>query len=353
MFAERLRVIRARLSEKRTHAFLLINSEYSGQPGTRYLSGFSGSSSVLLITKRQEFIITDGRYLAQAKEEAPDFTLVPSGRGPGYVEFGKIAKRLVLRRFALDGTRTSQFAVHKLQSFAEGIELVDVPELLQEIRLVKSAAEIALIKKAATIACAAFKKLLPYVKAGATETTLAARLEFLMKEAGAERIAFETIVASGKNGAMPHGKPTSKKIAKGELITFDFGTVYRGYCSDITRTIAFGKPSAKLREIYETVRAAQELGCKAARAGMTGADLDAVCRNYIAKKGFGKYFLHSTGHGLGMEVHELPSVSSANKNPLPVGAVVTCEPGIYVPGLGGVRIEDDVVLTKNGNIKLS
>ena len=136
-------------------------------------------------------------------------------------------------------------------------------------------------------------------------------------------------------------------------MTFDFGAVYRGYCCDITRTIAVGKPPAKLREIYETVRTAQELGCKKARAGMTGRDLDAVCRNYIEKKGYGKYFVHATGHGLGMEVHELPSVSYGNVNPLPAGAVITVEPGIYVPGLGGVRIEDDLVLTRRASQNLT
>ena len=192
------------VEEKRADAFLVVNHEYSGQPGTRYLSGFSGSSSALLITKSRQYLITDGRYLAQATEEAPDFTLVPSERRQGHPEFARLVAHHKIRHILIDGTRTSQFAAHKLQSFTEGIELVDVPELLQEIRMVKSAAEIALIKKAATIACVAFKKLLPCVKVGETELTLAARLEFFMKEAGAERIAFETIVASGKNGAMPH-----------------------------------------------------------------------------------------------------------------------------------------------------
>ena len=174
-----------------------------------------------------------------------------------------------------------------------------------------------------------------------------------MAEEGAEGIAFPTIVASGKNGALPHARPSDKKIKSGELVTIDFGACFHGYVSDMTRTIAIGKISTRLKKIYEAVRKAQELGCTKAKAGVTGRQIDAVCRDYLTKQGLGKYFAHSTGHGIGMEVHELPIVSSYSDTLLIEGSVITCEPGVYIPNVGGVRIEDALVLTKGGNTNLS
>jgi Xaa-Pro aminopeptidase len=186
-----------------------------------------------------------------------------------------------------------------------------------------------------------------------TEKEIAGRLEDLMTEEGAEGISFPTIVASGKNGAFPHAKASNKKLKKGELVTIDFGARYKGYVSDMTRTVAVGKISPRLKQMYEAVREAQELGCQKAKAVVTGAEIDAVCRNYLTKKGLGRYFTHSTGHGIGMEVHEIPRISPSGAKKLPIGAVITCEPGVYIPNVGGVRIEDALVLTKNGNVNLS
>lgn len=296
-------------------SIIIVNHEYSGQPNTRYLSGFSGSESVLVITPKKKLIITDGRYYLQARQEAPDFTLVK----------------------------------HNKIKYKDSVATL---ERIRQMRIVKKEAELANLQKAADISITAFKRLLPLIKPGVSELWLAAHLELFMKEAGSPKAAFDTIVASGKNGAMPHAQPTTKKIKKGELVTIDFGASYNSYMSDITRTVAVGKVSPKLKEIYEVVRMSQELGCSVIKAGVSGMAVDNLCREYISESGYGKYFLHSTGHGLGMSVHELPVITSSNKQPLPVNSVVTCEPGIYIEGLGGVRIEDALIVKKNGNINL-
>ncbi len=334
-------------------AFLLFNHELSGQPGTRYLSGFSGTESVLLITEKGNFIFTDGRYFSQAREECPDFELVPTGRTLFWEELEKVFRMLDLKKFVFDQSRTNYGAISKLGEKIKGVSVVGSENILQKIRAVKDEREITDIQRAADIAISVFKKLMLGIREGATEKELAWRIEVLMRENGAEKISFDTIVASGSNGAKPHAKPSDKKIVKGELITFDFGCFYNGYASDITRTVALGPVSDKLAEIYETVRIAQELGCEAAKAGVTGSEIDKICRDYISGSGYGEYFLHGTGHGVGMEVHELPYVSASNKEPLPENSVITVEPGIYIEGIGGVRIEDTVVVKKDGSINMS
>ncbi len=346
---------RRAVSREGADALIVVNRERSGQPGTEYLSGFSGSSSLLLITSREMFIVTDGRYHAQVEREAPHAMLVriTQGAGTAFDMLVPHLRRLRVRSVLVDGTRTTHAEMQKLAAMERGIKIVSKDDLLANLRTVKSDEEVALIRKAGAIARRAFTALKPFIKPGASERWLAAKLEFLMKEHGADGAAFDTIVASGKNGALPHARPGSKKLKSDELVTIDFGAKYRGYMSDVTRTIAVGKISTKLAEVYEAVKNAQALGCKGARAGMTGAELDAICRGYLAKRGYEKYFIHGTGHGLGMEVHEPPYVNSMNNKKLPAGAVITCEPGIYIRGLGGARIEDDLVLKKNGALNLT
>ncbi len=347
------------LTANHADAFLLINSEGSGQPGTQYLSGFSGSASMLLIAKKDRCIVSDGRYYEQIKKEAPSFELITEdaqGTLTARETLIKLLKKMNIRSVLVDGTRTTHGDVEKVSGAVRGLQILNKENILEELRIVKSAGEIVLIKKAGAIALRAFKKLRPFIKPGATEQSLAARLEYGMKEAGAEEPAFYTIVASGKNGAFPHARPTNKKLKSGELVTFDFGARYKGYHSDITRTLAVGVWNtipAKLKEIYDVVQSAETLGRTAACAGMTGNELDAICRDYIAGRGFGKYFIHGTGHGLGMEVHEMPRVNHSNPAAMPAGAVITCEPGIYIKGLGGVRIENDLLLAKSGAVNLT
>ena len=304
MNTQRINPMRAEMAAVKTDAFLLVNHEQSGQPATRYISGFLGTESVLMITKKRHYIIVDGRYYVAAKTQAPLFTLLKRD-----APLNQLLKNLFaterIKTVLIDGSHTHYSFVENLKRVVK-IQIKSDPELLHRIRIIKDNEEIQYLQKAADISVIAFKRLLPRIKPGVTELWLAAQLELLMKESGSGPIAFDSIVASGENGAKPHAKPTTKKIKKGELITFDFGASYAGYMSDITRTVAVGALSPKWREIYETVQKSQELGCKTARAGITGAELDNVCREYIDARGYGKYFLHSTGHGLGMQVHELP-----------------------------------------------
>ncbi|KKU86446.1 MAG: hypothetical protein A3G60_03415 [Candidatus Ryanbacteria bacterium RIFCSPLOWO2_12_FULL_47_9c] len=348
MIQSRLARVRRLMHTERADAFFVFNNEESGQPGTRYLSGFSGSASVLAVTRRICFLMTDGRYFEQVALEAPGVILVRLGEQPVGEWISNLAKKEHWKRVLVDGIVTSAADFALLKKRLRGVNISVAPGFLQQIRTVKETDEVKNIGRAAKIAAGAFHKFLKTIKIGETEKLLAARLDFFMKECGAERIAFDTIVASGANGARPHAQPTDKKIKKGEFITFDFGAVYHGYACDITRTAALGRISPALRSLYEAVRAAQRAGCLAARAGITGAALDEVCRAVLREHGYEDYFLHSTGHGLGMEVHELPIVSRANSKKLPAGSVITCEPGVYVAGLGGVRIEDDLALTKTG-----
>lgn len=330
--------------------FVVYNIEYSGQPGTQWLSGFSGSSSVLIMTAQHKILLTDGRYTNQAKLEAPAWDIVTIDRG-GYIESSvAIIKKLKVQKIAVDSTRTSYDAMLALSAH---VAVKAMPQVLQTWRIIKTKREIACIQRAIDTAIRAFEALLPTMRVGMTERQCAARLEYLMKQEGADAIAFDTICVSGIRTALPHGTPSDRKIKKGELITVDFGAVVDGYCSDITRTITLSEPPPKLRKIYEIVREAQELGCNAIKAGVTGRAVDATVRDHIARKGYGKYFLHGTGHGLGMEVHELPYINHSNAMPLDVGAIVTCEPGIYIDGVGGVRIEDDLIVTKTGSRNLT
>jgi len=353
MTKDRVAKIREIIKKENASAFLIVNHEYSGQPGTHYLSGFSGSESILVITETEETIFTDGRYFAQIKEECANCTLVPFERFSPIKQLVSFLGKSAPQKILLDSSRTTFDIVEQLKENLKGVDVKGVRNILQEIRITKEDEEVKAIQEATNIAATAFEKLLTQIKEGQTEIELACKLEALMREGGADKISFDTIVVSGVNGAKPHGKPSSKAIEKGELITFDFGCFKDGYASDTTRTIALGEPAPKLKEIYEVVKESQELGCQKARAGMTGGELDAICRNYIKEKGYGEYFLHSTGHGLGMEVHELPYVSGSHNAPLLENSVITIEPGIYIEGLGGVRIEDAVLLKKDGIQNLS
>ncbi|MDO8664831.1 MAG: aminopeptidase P family protein [Candidatus Liptonbacteria bacterium] len=361
MNQKRIERILAEVHSVGADAFLLFNHELSGQPGTQYLSGFSGTESVLLIAEKWKFIFTDGRYFSQAREECPDFELVPTSSStkltasqPSFwEELEKICRKLDLKKIVFDSVRTNYGQISRFKEKMGNISVTGVENILQKIRVVKDEAELEQIQKAVSIATKSFNELLPFIKEGATENELSWKLETLMRNNGAEKISFDLIIASGTNGAKPHAKTSDRKIQKGELVTLDFGCSFNGYVSDVSRTVAMGKISDKLAEIYETVKVAQELGCKAVKAGISGSEIDKICRDYISSKGYGEYFLHGTGHGVGMEVHELPYVSGVNKEPLQENSVITIEPGIYIEGIGGVRIEDTVVVKKDGSINMS
>ena len=348
-----LRKIRKILVEKHADVFWLPNHEKSGQPATRYLSGFTGSDSHLLVTKNKAYLLTDGRYLVAARKEAPDCAILDVAKQRLSELLKKILPKTGKRVILIDGSVTYFSLVEKIKEKIPNVKIENVDGLLKELRRVKTSAEIALLKKAADISCTAFEKLLPFIKAGVTEKWLARKLTDLLLDCGAEGISFEPIVASGKNAALPHAKPTDKKLARGELVIIDFGATYKGYISDMTRTVAVGKISPRLMRIYETVKESQEKGCETVRAGVPARTVDSACREVLNKVGFAKYFSYATGHGIGMEVHELPIISPKQERKLEAGEVITCEPGVHIKGLGGVRIEDSLVVTKRGVINLT
>ncbi len=341
MNSQRLDALRLKISQSRLDALLV-----TFLPNVRYLSGFSGSNGICIVTEQQQSFLTDGRYRLQAREEVRGYHLVIA---MGSLFEGAAQKGLFPKRGKI-GYEAQHLTVAELRNLRKLLPLVQwIPttKMIEEMSAVKERGEIDLIKKAVAISDKVFEKLLEIMKPGMKELDLAAEISYLHRTYGAEADAFEPIVASGKRGALPHARASEKKMKKGELVTIDMGGRYKGYHSDLTRTIAIGKASAGARKIYQVVADAQQLAIDAAGNGIGGKALDAVARSYIKKKGFGKYFNHSLGHGLGLQVHELPRLSTLSNDTLASGNVVTIEPGIYIPNIGGVRIEDDVVI-RNG-----
>lgn len=313
----------------------------------RYLTGFTGDSSLLYFDRQHGVLITDGRYTEQAKHELKHFEVLeyqPTDANSIWAAAAKLARNSQVAGF--DGAYYSYndyMTLHILlgETYMQSIDF-------SNIRMVKDKKELDYLLKAASIADEAFIKLLDDVEVGRTERGLAGRLEFYMKMLGSEKPSFDTIVASGARSALPHGMASDKVIAEGDFVTFDFGAVYKGYHSDMTRTIVVGESDSWQQDIYDIVLQAQLKGLNAAQAGMTGRELDAIVRDYITECGYGDYYVHGTGHGVGLEIHEMPNINKRGETILRTGMIFTIEPGIYIPGKGGVRIEDTVVLTEEG-----
>ncbi|MUT66734.1 Xaa-Pro peptidase family protein [Paenibacillus sp. NEAU-GSW1] len=322
---------------------IIIGSEHN----RAYLSGFTGSSGIVVITLQDSILLTDFRYMTQAPQQAIGFQVV---------EHGPKAIDSVRDLLASKGIREAAFEQEQV-SYGEfaawtaalgGIKLKPTSGLVENLRMIKDEQELAVMQEAADLADAAFWHVLPLLQPGTAERDIALELELFMRKGGAASSSFDTIVASGERSALPHGVASDKRIGYGEFVTLDFGAYYKGYCSDLTRTVIVGEPSDKHREIYGIVLEAQLNGLAQIKPGMTGKQADALCRDIIAKYGYGDQFGHSTGHGLGMEVHEQPRLSKLSDTILTPGMTVTVEPGIYIPGFGGVRIEDDIVITDSG-----
>ncbi len=340
--SNRLEGLRARMAERELPAVLIMKDE-----NRAYLSGFTGSSGALIITPRDAVLLTDGRYTEQAKAEAPEFRVVRHG-APMAAAAKQVAEEAGITRIAFEKDFLTVAQYEQWSALLAPLEMTGMEELTESLRLYKDAGEVQLMQKAQDITDAAFEHVLQFIKAGVTESEVALELEYTMKKLGADGLAFETIVASGERGALPHGRASDKVIASGDLVTMDFGASYRGYASDMTRTVMVGDPSEKQREIYELVLEAQRAGVAAVKPGLTGKEVDEVTRSIIAAKGYGDAFSHGTGHGVGLAVHEAPAVSARSEETLRPGMVVTVEPGIYLPGFGGVRIEDMVLVTETG-----
>lgn len=343
---EKLEKIRKKLKDTQIDA-LLITSPIN----RRYITQFTGTAGVALISENHTIFITDFRYTSQAKEQVKNFEIIEQQQTIEK-EISEQLKRLDIQKLGFEKQHITYAEYLKFQKNFN-VELIPTENIIEHLRLIKSDEEIEIMKKAAHIADQAFEHILSFIKPGITEIEVANELEFFMRKQGATSSSFDIIVASGYRSALPHGVASDKEINSGELVTMDYGALYQGYCSDITRTVAVGEISSELHEIYDTVLNAQKLGIKHIRPEMTGKEADALTRDYITEKGYGNYFGHSTGHGLGMEVHEGPSLSYRSETKLTPGMVVTVEPGIYIPHVGGCRIEDDIVITEAGNTRLT
>jgi Xaa-Pro aminopeptidase len=322
---------------------ILITSDYN----RRYMTGFTGSAGVALVSEDKALFITDFRYMEQAAEQAEGYEVVQH-HGPIQEEVALKVKELGIKRLGFEKDFMT-FSSHGVYESAVDAELTPVAGLIENLRLIKTDSEIKILKEAADIADAAFKHIIDYIKPGLTELQVSNELEFFMRKCGATSSSFDTIVASGTRSALPHGVATDKVIEKGDIITLDYGAYHKGYVSDMTRTVAVGEPSAKLKEIYQIVLDSQLKAMDEIKPGMTGIEADAIARNYIAEHGYKEAFGHSLGHGIGLEVHEGPGLSIRSDIVLQPGMVVTVEPGIYIPGIGGVRIEDDTLITEDSN----
>jgi Xaa-Pro aminopeptidase len=321
----------------------------TSRENNRYFSGFSGSDSTLLICsdKVGRFLFTDSRYTEQAQQECPSWKIVEYKKVTDAV--GKKVKELKIRTLAFESRHLSYNMYHRYIEAMHGVTLVPQEKAIDLLRVVKQKEELEAIRSACSIAEKAFEKCLSELKPGVRECDFAIMLEYEIRRGGSGPLPFEIIVASGARGAMPHGVASDKPIRKGEMVTIDFGANFKGYMADTTMTVAVGNPSDEMKEIYEVVKNAHDGAIEEMRAGMTLQQVDAVARRYIEKKGFGKFFGHGLGHGVGLAVHEEPLLSPLADGELPEGAVVTVEPGIYIPGKGGVRIESLVHITKVGH----
>lgn len=338
----RISKLQRRMKKEGMEAFLITNSE-----NLRYLTGFSGTAGALLVTTQERILMTDFRYLQQAKEEAAGFKLFRVKDSLAEA-LAKLLKRINIRRLSFEEDSVSFHQYRVLKAKLKGLELIPVNGLVEEIRLIKEAGEIAKLQRAVRIADKAFGRILKELRPGLEEMEVAARLEYLMGREGAEGSAFDPIVASGPRSALPHAKPSGKKIKEGEIILIDMGAVYQGYHSDLTRTVVLGRIRAKQRRIYDTVLRAQRRAIKHIRPEVKASFIDRVARNIIQRAGYGKSFGHGLGHGLGMNIHEAPGLRANNDRLLRKGMVFTVEPAIYLPGWGGVRIEDVVMVTEDG-----
>ena len=322
-------------------------------PDLRYLSGFTGSSAALAVTSRAARLFTDGRYTAQAAEEvnAAKVDIVSGPPAVSAVQWLAAQPGAAMAGFDPAWTTVADLARWKdaLPSSLRRSFLAALPaSLVEQLRQVKDEDELAIMAEAALLGCKLFEHMLGFIRPGLMEIEVAAELEYQARLLGAEAMSFETIVASGVRSALPHGRATSTRLPRKGFLTLDFGVILKGYCSDMTRTVHLGKPGNAERNAYNSVLEAQQAGVAAVSPGVTCAEVDEAARSILRKDGLAEAFSHSTGHGVGLEIHEQPRVAAGQITRLSPGMVITIEPGIYLPGKFGIRIEDMVAVTATG-----
>ncbi len=318
-----------------------------------YLTGFTGESGALVVERDKSTLVTDGRFTVQAREEARGIRVVLQ-KGGILSALGAWLRQRGLRRIGFDPFQLSLAQWNALRKAAGAkCRMIEAEGIPEDLRTRKDAQELAQMRKAAVVVGEVFESVLPLVRPGVRESELAAELEYQMRSHGASGPSFETIVASGKRSALPHARPTARKLRKNELVVLDLGVILAHYCSDMTRTVYLGRAPRRIREWYEAVREAQAAGVAAVEAGITCGEVDSTVREVLKTAGLEEHFVHSTGHGLGLEVHEEPRVAQGQQVRLQAGNVITIEPGVYVEGVGGIRIEDEVVVCATGNAVLT
>jgi len=340
-FSARRKRLLGSLEDVRASTFLV-----SALPNIRYLSGFTGSNAALLVSSDRTLLFTDPRYQIQASAESD--CEVKIAAGPLMKDLLKWTHRLRIKSLAFEQNRISFDAFQQLKHGAEGIRLKPLSGVVEKLRIVKSAAEITAIKRSVELNSAALEQALRHFRSSMTERDLAAEIGYRMRRLGADHEAFETIVASGERSALPHAQPTNHRIQPNRLLLIDMGATVAGYASDMTRTHAVGKLTAQARRMYRVVLESQLAAVQAVRPGASCATVDRAARNILRVHGLDGLFVHSTGHGLGLEIHENPRLGRKERAKLEPGMAVTIEPGIYAEGVGGVRIEDTVVVTAAG-----
>lgn len=333
------------MKEKKIEAILVTNIL-----NVQYVCGFSGTTGIALILEDKKYFITDFRYVSQAEKEVKKYEFeIICENIDSLKKINEILKENKITRVGIENQKITLSEFEGIKKKLLNIEFINLDDYFMNEREIKTAEEINIIKESVKIAEEALKLTLPKIKIGAIEREIAAELEYQMRKLGASKASFDIIVASNERSALPHGVASEKKIEEGFLV-IDYGCFYKGYASDITRTFYVGEnPSKKHLEIYDIVKKANEMAIKSIKPGMTTHELDAIARDYIKENGYGEYFGHGLGHGIGLQIHEYPWVSFKSEDKiLKEGMVITIEPGIYIPGFGGVRIEDDVAITKDG-----
>ena len=345
-YLPRLKALQRALDSSKLDAIFITHL-----PNVRYLCGFTGSAGVLVVTPAKVVFFSDGRYAAQAREQVRGARIVIAGKPPLVAAAEWLLNKARGRRqqvLGIEGEHLSVAARSRVASIlGKNFRVKEAPALVEHQRMLKDADEIELIRRAVVTGAGLFETALAHIRPGITESEVAAEMEYEAKKAGADGMSFETIIAAGKRSALPHGRASQAAIPRRGFVVCDFGVILAGYCSDMTRTVYVGEPNRRARSFYQAVRDSQEAAVGAVRSGVTVGEVDRAARNVLKKAGLGRYFTHSTGHGVGIEIHEAPRVASGQKEVLRPGMVITVEPGAYIPGQWGVRIEDMVVVTEH------
>lgn len=343
---ERLKQAREAMAEAGADALVLTHL-----PNIFYLAGFSGSNAALLVFEDAAHLFTDGRYTIQAREEAPEAE-IHIVRGPLAQACGEMLRRKASRKRLRAGFESAWLNVAEWTRLQEAagkrIAWTATTDLVEGIREIKNEAELGIMRQAARVASEVVAEAPDYVRPGVSELQVAAEIDYRMRSKGASGPSFDIIVASGPRSALPHAQPTEKRLQKNELVVLDLGAILRHYCSDLTRTVFLGRAPARIRRWYKAIEQAQEAAHRALRAGVSAGSVDRAARRLLNKHGLGSYFVHSTGHGLGIEIHERPRLGRGVKQEIRAGHIVTLEPGIYVEGVGGMRLEDEVAVHEGG-----